>query len=102
MSGNGKNVGLSHGVAHRRHHREMPLHAVEVLHGAHVVGVVQVADSLLDGLAVVHPLLQEGLGSRLGLLRGHALLGRLAAGLGAFRLPLAALGRVLNGRLTGW
>ena len=78
---------------HLGHSIEMLLHLSNLLDTTDIRGLLQAAEHLLDSNAVFHPLLNEGLGSRLlGLLGRHNLLGRLAAGgLGALTLPLAAL-----------
>jgi hypothetical protein len=87
---------LGHGV-------EATLHLSDLLNVPDVLGLVEAAQNVLDDLAVVEPLLKQGLGGHLLSLNGlHRLDGALAAwgglSLRDFSLPLAALGLLAGSR----
>jgi hypothetical protein len=92
------------GRGHLSHDIEQLLHLRDLLEVLDILRLVEVAEQLLNGVAVVHPLVKKGLGRDLGVLGSHGLLGRLAAGVrvGAVALTLASLGRLSGGRGGRW
>ena len=108
MGGRRKNIRPRHGVefrAHLGHHGQALLHLSDLLDGAGIRWL-KALGHLLERLAAVHPLLQEGLGDgHLGLLGGYALLGCLAARaglrLGDIRLALPSLAGLLDRGVSG-